>query len=300
MPGGACARIPGRAGPAPRMVEGEAAPETPMSEPLVLTETDAGVTTLTMNHPRRLNGWTAPMLEALMGALRAANADPETQAVVLTGVGEYYSAGVNLGATMKLQHPRKLHAFIVEHNQALFDAFLDLDKPIIAAVNGPAIGAPVTSATLCDAIVAAEGASFLTPFARLGIPPEGGSSVMFGALMGEAGARRMLGEEGWRPTAADAAEAGLIDEVVPAAELQARAKELARARIAGGRTCRGGFTRERLKAVNAQESIELASAFLSPPFLKGQMKFLWSKKKRQPAVLFAALWVTSPAWRLLL
>lgn len=271
-----------------------------MSEPLVLKSTDAGVTTLTLNHARRLNGWTAPMLLALMDALRDAGTDPATQAVVLTGTGEYYSAGVNLGATMKLQHPRKLHAFIVEHNQALFDAFLDLDKPIIAAVNGPAIGAPVTSATLCDAIVASEAATFLTPFSRLGIPPEGCSSVMFAALMGEDGAQRMLGPEGWKPTAAAALEVGFVDEVVPADELLSRATALARARIAGGRTFRGGFTRERLKAVNARESIELANAFLSPPFLKGQMKFLWSKKKRQPAALFAALWATSPAWRLLL
>lgn len=271
-----------------------------MPEPLVLSSTDAGVTTLTLNHPRRLNGWTAPMLEALMGALRAVASDPATEAVVLTGAGEYYSAGVNLGATLRLQHPRRLHAFIVEHNQALFDAFLDLDKPIVAAVNGPAIGAPVTSATLCDAIVAAEGASFLTPFARLGIPPEGGSSVMFAALMGEAGARRMLGPEGWRPTAAEAAAVGLVDAVVPAGELLTRATALARARIGAGRTFRGGFSREALKAVNAEESVALASAFLSPPFLKGQMRFLWSKKKRQPAAMFAALWATSPAWRLLL
>jgi enoyl-CoA hydratase/carnithine racemase len=271
-----------------------------MPEPLVLRSTDAGVTTLTMNHARRLNGWTAPMLEALIGALRDVATDPETRAVVLTGAGEYYSAGVNLGATLRLQHPRKLHAFIVQHNQALFDAFLDLDKPIVAAVNGHCIGAPVTSATLCDAIVAAEGATFLTPFSRLGIPPEGCSSVMFARLMGEAGARRMLGPEGWRPTAAEALELGLVDEVVPASALLERAQARARDAIEGGRTYRGGFTRDALKAVNARESVDLASAFLSAPFLKGQMKFLWSKKKRQPAAMFAALWATSPAWRLLL
>ena len=53
-------------------------------------------------------------------------------------------------------------------------------------------------------------------------------------------------------------------------------------------------------AVNARESVALATAFLSPPFLAGQMRFLWSKKKRQPAAMFAALWATSPLWRLLL
>ena len=272
-----------------------------MADPLILTETSDRVTTLTMNHPRRLNGWTAPMLSALIEALGAASADGATDAVVLTGAGDYYSAGVNLGGTLRLQHPKKLHAFIVEHNQALFDAFLDVDKPLVIAVNGPAIGAPVTSATLADAIVAAEGATFATPFARLGIPPEGCSSEHFARLMGGATAARMLGPEGWRPTAAEAAEVGLIDQVVPADQLLDAARALARARAdAGGRTFRGGATRAGLKAVNARESVDLATAFLSPPFLKGQMSFLWSKNKRQPAALFAALWATSPLWRRLL
>lgn len=271
-----------------------------MSDPLVIASTVDGVTTLTMNHARRLNGWTAPMLEALMGALQRAGQDPATQAVVLTGSGAYYSAGVNLGGTLRVQHPRVLHGLIVAQNQALFDAFLDLEKPVVAAVNGPAIGAPVTSSTLCDAIVAADGATFLTPFSRLGIPPEGCSSVMFERLMGVEAARRMLGPEGWRPTADEAVAVGLADDVVPAEELLTRAQDLARERIAVGRTFRGGFTREELKAVNARESVALATAFLSPPFLAGQMRFLWSKKKRQPAAMFAALWATSPLWRLLL
>lgn len=271
-----------------------------MSQPLVLTTTVEGVTTLTLNHPRRLNGWTAAMLGALTDALRSAHLDADTAAVVLTGTGAYYSAGVNLGATLRLQHPRTLHAMIAARNQALFDAFLDLDKPIIVAVNGPAIGAPVTSATLCDAVVATESATFLTPFARLGITPEGCSSVMFEALMGATVARRMLGPEAWRPTATEACDVGLIDEVVEEDALLHRAQALARARVETGRTFRGGFDRETLKAVNARESVALATAFLSAPFLQGQMRFLWSKKKRQTAAMFAALWATSPAWRLLL
>ena len=87
------------------------------------------------------------------------------------------------------------------------------EKPIVAAVNGPAIGAVVTSATLCDAIVASDKATFSTPFAKLGVPPEGCSSVQFERLMGPDNAARMLFEEGWRPTAAEALEAGLVQEI---------------------------------------------------------------------------------------
>ena len=73
---------------------------------------------------------------------------------------------------MQMKHPQKLHEFIVKNNAAIFDAFLDFPKPLIVAANGPAIGACVTSATLCDAIIASEKATFSTPFAKLGIVPE--------------------------------------------------------------------------------------------------------------------------------
>lgn len=260
------------------------------------------VTTLTMNMPARLNGWTMEMMNALKSALREAARDSETAAVVLTGTDPYYSAGVNLGATLKLEHPRKLRALIIEHNQSLFDAFLDFPKPILVAVNGPVIGAAMTSATLCDGMIASEKATFSTPFAALGVPPEGCSSVHFPRLLGEAGAKRMLGKEGWKPTAAEALEAGLVQWVVPHEALLEEAQKIAEEWVEAGaeRSFRAGSTLEELKAVNAKESVQVADAFLSAPFLNGQIKFLWGKKKRRPALMFLALRVTRPAWSLLL
>ena len=272
------------------------------SSDLVLRSTRAGLTTLTMNMPRRLNGWTMEMMTALKAALISAAEDDETQVIVLTGTDPYYCAGVNLGATLKLAHPRALHALIVEHNEQLFGAFLDVPKPIIAAVNGPAIGASVTSATLCDAIVASEEATFSTPFAALGVPPEGCSSLLFAKLLGEANAQRMLGPEGWKPTGAEACEVGLADEVAPHDQLLDAAQRLAETWIAAGRprTFRGGVTLAELRAVNARESREVADAFLAAPFLKGQFDFLRRKKKHGPAAMFFALWATRPLWSRLL
>ena len=107
---------------------------------LILRSTHNGVTTLTLNMPKRLNGWTAPMMEALKAGFDDASTDEATRALVLTGTDPYYCAGVNLGATVELGHPRDLHAKIVAHNQALFELFLRFPKPIMIAVNGPAIG----------------------------------------------------------------------------------------------------------------------------------------------------------------
>ena len=64
---------------------------------------------------------------------------------------QYYCAGVNLSGTIQPMHPKVLHGMIVKHNAAIFDAFIEFPKPILIALNGPAIGACVTSATLCDA-----------------------------------------------------------------------------------------------------------------------------------------------------
>ena len=265
---------------------------------LILTHKQDGVTTLTMNMPERLNGWTQEMMDTLKEALIVAARDSESRVLVLTGADPYYCAGVNLAGIIRLGHPRKLHAMIVDHNQALFDTFLDFPKPLLVAVNGPAIGASVTSATLCDGIIASDRATFSTPFAALGVTPEGCSSVQFARLMGQANADRMLGEEGWKPTAGEAHEAGLVQWVASHEQLGEEARRIAQQWIASGatRSFRGGSGRDELKAVNARESIALADAFLSAAFIKAQFKFLWSKKKWGPAAMFLTMLISRPLW----
>ena len=76
----------------------------------------------------------------------------------------------------------------------MFNYFIDFPKPILVAANGPAIGASVTSAALCDGIIASHKASFLTPFARLAVPAEGCSCVHFQRILGTESAHKMIGE----------------------------------------------------------------------------------------------------------
>ncbi len=273
----------------------------PKGEPILSHKSDA-VTTLTMNRPERLNGWTLEMMDALKAALKTAAGDDETRVVILTGTDPYYCAGVKLSSTLRPAHPRKMRALIIEHNQALFDMFLDFPKPLLIAVNGPAIGASVTSATLCDGIIASEKATFWTPFAALGVPPEGCSSVQFARIMGPENAARMLASEGWKPTASEALEAGLVQWATTHGKLAQEARRIALEWVRTGaeRSYRGGSSRDELKAVNASESIALADAFLSTPFIRAQLRFLWRKKKWGPAAMFLAMLVTRPFWSRLL
>ena len=116
--------------------------------------------------------------------------------------------------------------------------------------------------------------------------------------MGADNAARMLFEEGWRPTADEALEAGLVQWVAPHDQLLDKAQEIAREWAASGaiRSYRGGSTRNELKAVNERECIALADAFLDSPFLKGRFRFFWGRKKWGPAMMFLALWLSRPAW----
>lgn len=264
--------------------------------------TDDGIAIITMNRPEKLNGWTMPMMEAFKKALGLADEHAAVKVIIFTGHGRYYSAGVNLGGTLKLKPPKVLHQMLVSHNQALFEAFLRVEKPILVAVNGGAIGASVTSATLCDGIIASKSATFSTPFSASGITPEGCSSVHFARLMGKENAKRMLGVEGWKPTAQEALDAGLVQWVAEPEQLMQAAQDIARDWIKAGkkRSFLANGTLEEFIEVNARESEQLADAFLGADFMNAQARFLWRKKKRIPSLMFFSLWASRPIWGKLL
>jgi len=272
----------------------------------VSTLTDEGILTVRMNRPKTLNAWTQGMMQNLQSQFERANNDDKVKVMILTGTGKYYCAGVELKSMIKPMHPKKLHDLIRRKNQQLFDMFLDMKKPVIAAVNGPAIGASVTSAVLCDAIVASESATFSTPFARLGVPPEGCSSVHFERIFGQQNADRMMGPEAWVPTAKEAVALGFVHSVADDEDLLKTSHDLAREWIQTGKQreigpLKGGpdITAE-YKLVNAKESIDLADAFLGDDFLEGQRAFLSSKGKTGPAMVFSILKLTRPIWGMLL
>ncbi len=264
---------------------------------VVRTISDDGIVTLRFNNPRKLNGWTGEMRDEFRAALDKARRDGDARAVIVTGTDAYYSAGVDFAGMVRPMRPSTLKETIRSHNYALFDQFIDFPKPIFAAVNGPAIGAAVTSASLTDGILASTTATFHTPFKALGLVAEGCSSFYFPHLMGEANAKRFL-EDGEKVTAADAAAAGLVVSVVAADELRAAAEQHARDWLAEGkgRTIVSEGLVERLKEVNASESAALADAICDYPFVDAMIRFSAAKKKWRALAIFASLRLTRPVW----
>ncbi|MEO9138573.1 MAG: enoyl-CoA hydratase-related protein [Jatrophihabitans sp.] len=175
-----------------------------------------GVTQLTVNRAKTLNSLTAALLEDAAAAVRAAGADPAVRVVVLTGVGRAFSSGAELGAIP--DHPRGRIATLEAGND-LVEAITVCPKPVVAVVNGLAVGIGATIALACDLVVARRSSYFLLAFVNIGLMPDGGATALVPAAIGRARAARMamLGE---RIPADTALEWGLISHVVDDAEFE--------------------------------------------------------------------------------
>src|SRR5947209_17983497 len=198
-------------------------------------EVTGAVATVTMNLPDKLNPLTVAMKVGLREALERAGRDDAVRAVVLTGAGRGFCVGQDLREHVEtLQAGDTSVSTVTEHYNPMVQALVDLPKPVVAAVNGTAAGAGAALAFAADFRVAADTASFLMAFARVGLGPDTGASWTLQRLVGygRATAMLMLAEP---VTAAQALEMGLVNMVVPAADLAAAAGELA-ARLAAGPT----------------------------------------------------------------
>ncbi|MEP6688476.1 MAG: enoyl-CoA hydratase-related protein, partial [Gemmatimonadales bacterium] len=180
-----------------------------MTYQFILFEVDQGVARITLNRPDVLNSIHTAMSGEIQEALAHAAREPEIRAVLLTGKGRGFCAGQDLdevrpGATVQdfAAHARKAYTPIVLALRAL-------EKPVICAVNGVAAGAGANLALACDLVLAAEDASFVQVFAKIGLVPDTGGSFFLPRLVGmaRATALAMLAE---KITAAQAVEIGLI------------------------------------------------------------------------------------------
>jgi 2-(1,2-epoxy-1,2-dihydrophenyl)acetyl-CoA isomerase len=224
-----------------------------------LAQVSDGVMTITLNRPDVLNSFNGPMADALLDALRRAADDESVRAVLLTGAGRAFCAGQDLSAVLPVEgKPMPDLGDVVERQyNPIIRAIRTLEKPVVCAVNGVAAGAGANIAFACDITIAAEDATFIQSFAKIGLIPDSGGTFLLPRLIGtqRAAALTMLGE---KLEAGRAKEWGLLYDVVPGAVLLDVSRELAK-RLAAMPTRGLGLTK---RAFNAGFSNDLDTHLL--------------------------------------
>jgi len=197
-----------------------------MTEAFVGIVRDAGVATVTIDRPAKLNALTPGMLDELERAARELEADDETRVVILTGGGaKAFCVGADINEWAALK-PLDMWRHWVRRGHQVFDQWARLRQPVIAAVNGHAFGGGLELAITADVRIAAEHASFALPEASIATCPGWSGTQRLVRLIGASPAK-YLALSGARVTAADAAACGLVHEVVPQARVLERALRLA-------------------------------------------------------------------------
>jgi 2-(1,2-epoxy-1,2-dihydrophenyl)acetyl-CoA isomerase len=221
----------------------ESSERRPMSESSIELESvnvriADGAATIELNRPQALNAWNAQLGADLLSALRTAAADDAVRAVLIIGAGRAFSSGADLkdmgGGPVTAEGRPDVYTTLTERYHPIMQAIRELPKPVVAAVNGPAVGIGCSLALCCDLILAAESAYFLLAFVNIGLVPDGGSSLFVPSRVGMARASEMsmLGE---RVSSAQALEWGLINRVFTDEALRDEAAALV-ARLAAGPT----------------------------------------------------------------
>ena len=200
------------------------------------------IATVTLNRPERLNAWTATMGREVQQAMQEASRDDDVRVIVLTGAGRGFCAGADMdllsgittgasgGPVARAEHPQPFDPASRPDFQGTYAYFPAVPKPVIAAINGPVAGLGLVIALYCDVRVVADTAVVTTSFSRRGLIAEHGISWTLPRLVGLANALDLM-LSARKIDAAEALRVGLVNRVLPAAELmdgvRAYATELA-------------------------------------------------------------------------
>jgi len=251
---------------------------------------EGAAATLELNRPETLNAWNAQLGRDLLAAITGVAEDDAVRAVVITGAGRAFSAGADLRDLSGREertpegHP-DVRRVLTERYHPIITTIRTMPKPVVAAVNGPAVGIGLSLALAADLVVAAESAYLLLAFVNIGLVPDGGSSLFIPARVGFARASEMamLGE---RIPAAKALDWGLVNRVVADDAFAAEVAAL-RDRLAAGPTRSYAGSKRQLNHwlyARMEEQLELEADIQqemagSPDFAEGVAAFV---EKRQP------------------
>src|SRR5512141_1024660 len=236
--------------------------DTRMQRKHTMYEVDRGVGILTLNRPDRMNAFTNTMLTEMIETLREANRDDSVRVLVVTGAGKAFCAGADLGAGGKTFDAGAggEEVGLTGHRDGGGQVTLEIfasRKPVIAAINGAAVGVGITMTLPMDVRVVATGAKIGFIFARRGLVPEAGSAWFLPKLVGLPQALRWC-LSGRTFEADEARDGGLVSEVVESAELLNRAKEIAREMTAEASAVSIALTRQMLwRFAGAPDPFEL-------------------------------------------
>jgi 2-(1,2-epoxy-1,2-dihydrophenyl)acetyl-CoA isomerase len=264
--------------------------ETPTTLETVNLLIDAeGVATIELNRPAALNAWNKQLGLDLLAAMGLVGADDSVRAVVIAGSGRAFSSGADLkdiGTDLDPNGRPDVYKVLTERYHPIMEAIRELPKPVVASVNGPAVGIGCSLALCCDLILAAQSAYFLLAFVNIGLVPDGGSSLFVPTRIGMARATEMamLGE---RIPAEQALQWGLINRVVPDERLHDETATLAH-RLAGGPTHSYAGTKRLLNNwlySRMAEQLELEAGLqremaATDDFLEGAMAFVEKRPTR--------------------
>jgi 2-(1,2-epoxy-1,2-dihydrophenyl)acetyl-CoA isomerase len=242
-----------------------------------------GVATVTLDRPDKLNALTEEMFDALIAGFAELSGDDTVRAVVVTGAGRAFCAGSDVAGMVNKDLPAGRRR--MQKRARLVMGVASLEKPVIAAVRGPAVGIGFSLAMACDLIVASETARFVQSFKNLGLVPDGGSVFFLTRLLGVARAKELVYTARPLP-AGEAHEWGIVSRVVPDAQLEAQAGALA-AELAGSATFALGLAKKMFQSMSMPslemlletENLAANAAKLTEDHAEGLAAF---REKRKP------------------
>jgi 2-(1,2-epoxy-1,2-dihydrophenyl)acetyl-CoA isomerase len=246
---------------------------------LAVHSTD-GVNTITLNRPDVLNAFNDALTTELGEALKAAERDASTRAVIITGAGRAFSSGQDL-ADLKAKYVPGFVPHLGDDLRRRYNPIItrirEMEKPVIAAVNGVAAGAGCSLALACDLRVASEAASFIEVFINVGLIPDSGSTFTLPRLVGMGKAFELCCAAP-KVDAAEALRLGLVNKVVPADQLMETTTKLA-GRLASLPARAVSLTKRLLNQLEA-EAFAQETAGCTRDHFEGVMAFL---EKRKPS-----------------
>ncbi|HJR18617.1 MAG TPA: enoyl-CoA hydratase-related protein [Actinomycetota bacterium] len=259
-----------------------------MAYETVLYESGGGIATITLNRPDNLNSFNSTLIEELQKALAESAGDPDIRCVVITGAGRGFCAGADLAHLEDAYNAGQAPALgdmLRERYHPVILPIVNMEKPVVASVNGVAAGAGASLALACDFRIASDKAKFFQAFVKVGLVPDSGSTYFLPRLVGTAKAAElaMLGDI---IGADEALRIGMVTKVVPADDLEKETKAFAE-RLAAGPTRSYALTKKALRFGAVQDlesSLEYEADLqnqiaLTADHLEGVKAFM---EKREP------------------